>query len=130
MKAAPATDRIDLMFRAFSDRNRLRILCLLQGGELCVGDLVTVLQVPQPRASRHLAYLKKSGLVVSRKAGLWNYYSLAEPETAFHKNLLSCLGGCFRDVPEIKADEVRAGKVRKQGGCCPDSGDAAAKNLR
>ena len=121
MKAVTATDRIDLMFRAFSDRNRLRILCLLDGGELCVGDLVAILQIPQPRASRHLAYLKKAGLVVSRKAGLWNYYTLAKPESAFHKNLVGCLASCFRDVPEIKADDARAKKVRKDGGCCPES---------
>ena len=62
-KNATATDRTDRMFRAFSDRTRLRILHLLQGGEMCVGDLVEVLRVPQPKASRHLAYLKKAGLV-------------------------------------------------------------------
>jgi DNA-binding transcriptional ArsR family regulator len=83
------------MFRAFSDRNRLRILCLLDGGELCVGDLVAILEIPQPRASRHLAYLKKAGLVIARKVGLWNYYSLANPVSDFHKNLIRCLANCF-----------------------------------
>ena len=61
MKVA-VTNRVDLMFRAFSDRNRLRILHLLQGGEMCVGDIVDILQVPQPRVSRHLAYLPSRGL--------------------------------------------------------------------
>jgi ArsR family transcriptional regulator len=56
------------MFRAFSDRNRLRILHLLQDGEMCVGDIVNVLQVPQPRVSRHLAYLRRAGLVVVQSA--------------------------------------------------------------
>ena len=107
------------MFRAFSDRNRLRILHLLQDGETCVGDIVTVLQVPQPRVSRHLAYLRRAGLVVARKVGLWSFYSLAPAQNAFHRNLLACLGTCFRDVPELKADAARAEKVRKSGGCCP-----------
>ncbi len=107
------------MFRAFSDRTRLRILHLLQGGELCVGDIVEILQIPQPRASRHLAYLRKSSLVVVRRSGLWCHYSLAPAKTAFHRKLLECLDKCFGDVPEIRADDRRANKVRKSGGCCP-----------
>lgn len=76
---------IDLMFRAFSDRTRLRILRVLQGGELCVGDIVAILQAPQPRVSRHLAYLRKANLVLVRKSGLWSHYSLAKARTPFHR---------------------------------------------
>jgi ArsR family transcriptional regulator, arsenate/arsenite/antimonite-responsive transcriptional repressor len=118
-KLVEASSSIDAMFRAFSDRTRLRILRLLQSGELCVGDIVTILQIPQPRASRHLAYLRKSRLVVVRKSGLWSHYSLARPRSPFHRKLLECLEKCFGDVPELKADRVRAAKVRKLGGCCP-----------
>lgn len=107
------------MFRAFSDRTRLRILHLLSEGEMCVGDLVTVLRVPQPTASRHLAYLRKSGLVVTRKNGTWNYYQLAAAESTFHKHLLGCLKGCFHDVPELAKDSKAAAKRRSIGGCCP-----------
>ena len=114
-----AAGRIDLMFRAFSDRNRLRLLHLLQGNEMCVGDIVEVLQVPQPRVSRHLAYLRNAGMVVVRKAGLWSFYSLAPSQNDFHQNLLDCLGKCFSKVPEIKADAKRASKLKKDGGCCP-----------
>ena len=112
---------VDLMFRAFSDRTRLRILHLLQDGELCVGDIVAILEVPQPRASRHLAYLRKAGLVNVRKSGLWNYYSLTPAEAPFHRQLLECLAKCFREVPEIQADQARAARVKKSGGCCPSS---------
>ncbi|OAI41844.1 hypothetical protein AYO40_06960 [Planctomycetaceae bacterium SCGC AG-212-D15] len=119
MKTATKASPVDLMFRAFSDRTRLRILHLLHAGEMCVGDLVGVLRVPQPTASRHLAYLRKSGLVQARKAGLWSFYSLAPARTPFHQNLLDCLSNCFREVPEIRADATRAEKVRKSGGCCP-----------
>lgn len=112
---------IDLMFRAFSDRTRLRILHVLQGGELCVGDIVEILQAPQPRISRHLAYLRKANLVVVRKTGLWSHYSLTRAKTPFHRKLLECLAKCFGEVPELQADSARAGKIRKSGGCCPKS---------
>jgi ArsR family transcriptional regulator, arsenate/arsenite/antimonite-responsive transcriptional repressor len=112
---------IDLMFRAFSDRTRLRILSLLRKREFCVGDIVEILQVPQPRISRHLAYLRKAALVTVRKAGIWSYYSLAPAQAAFHRKLLSCLGNCFSEVPQIQADQVRAAEIKKSGGCCPSS---------
>jgi ArsR family transcriptional regulator, arsenate/arsenite/antimonite-responsive transcriptional repressor len=120
-KAKPDTapQQVDLMFRAFCDRTRLRILSLLLDGELCVGDIVKILQVPQPRVSRHLTNLKKSGLVVTRKTGLWVHYSLATPESEFHRQLLDCAVTCFKEVPEIKSDNARAAKIRKSGGCCP-----------
>jgi len=114
-------DSIDLMFRAFSDRTRLRVLSVLQGGELCVGDIVDVLRAPQPRVSRHLAYLRKANLVVVRKSGLWSHYSLATAKTPFHRKLLECLAKCFGEVPELQADNARAAKIRKSGGCCPSS---------
>jgi ArsR family transcriptional regulator len=116
-----AVSQVDLMFRAFCDRTRLRILSLLQDGELCVGDIVESLQVPQPKVSRHLANLRKAGLVTVRKEGLWCHYSLAVPKTSFHRKLLECAVTCFKDVPEIKSDDTRAKKLRKDSGCCPDS---------
>jgi ArsR family transcriptional regulator, arsenate/arsenite/antimonite-responsive transcriptional repressor len=114
-------DSIDLMFRAFSDRTRLRILHVLLGGELCVGDIVEILRAPQPRVSRHLAYLRKADLVEVRKSGLWKHYSLSPAKTAFHRKLVECLEKCFGEVPELQADSVRATQVRKSGGCCPKS---------
>mgnify|MGYP001820777625 FL=1 len=118
-KTSTKADQIDLMFRAFCDRTRLRILSLLQGGDLCVGDIVDSLQEPQPKVSRHLAQLRKTGLVTARKEGLWNHYSLATATTEFHRKLLECAVTCFQEVPEIKSDNVRARKLRKSGGCCP-----------
>ena len=106
-------------FAAFSDPTRLRILHLLREGELCVGDLVTILDMPQPTISRHLAYLRRSQLVATRKGGLWTYYSLVPAKSEFHRKLLDCLTACFTDVPELKTDARKAKKVRKAGGCCP-----------
>lgn len=99
---------VNLMFRAFSDRTRLRILHLLLKGEMCVCDIVTVIQVPQPKASRHLAYLRRAGLIEKRRQGLWAYYKLTAPASPFHRSLIQCLGECFHDVPELARDSKRA----------------------
>jgi ArsR family transcriptional regulator len=114
---------VDAMFRAFSERTRLRILHLLVDGEMCVGDLVSILDISQPRVSQHLAYLRNAGLVVGRKEGLWSYYSLAPTHSHFHKKLLECLRHCFAEVPELQADDRRAAKLRSEGSCCPELGD-------
>jgi ArsR family transcriptional regulator len=108
---------VDRLFRAFSDRTRLRILHLLLDGELCVLDLVSILRVPQPTASRHLAYLRRAGLVSVRKDQSWSYYSLAEPRNTFHAKLLDCLRSCFTAVPEIGRDSARRAKTAARK-CC------------
>lgn len=107
------------MFQAVSDRTRLRILHLLRAGETCVCELQAVLDVPQPKVSRHLAYLRRAGLVTSRKEGLWSYYTLAPARNAFHRKLLDCLACCFKDVPELAEDVAAARAARRAGGCCP-----------
>jgi len=122
-----ALDRVDELFRAFADRTRLRILNVLRDGELCVGDLVEILDVPQPTASRHLAQLRCSGLVRTRKQGLWCFYSLAEADSRFHERLLSCLACCFEEVPELASDLVVAKELRLHGGCCPEVPSATPK---
>lgn len=105
------------MFRAFSDRTRLRILHLLKDqGEVCVGDLVAILKAPQTTVSRHLAYLRRSGLVQVRKDGLWKHYSLTPPAGRFHRGLLQCLSGCFEEVKELAVDRKNYGRLRS---CCP-----------
>jgi ArsR family transcriptional regulator len=109
---------VDRLFRAFSDRTRLRILRLLQDGEMCVCDLVDALKVPQPTASRHLAYLRRAGLVKVRKSASWSYYTLAEPRNGFHAKLLSCLSSCFDQVPELERDRARSAKTRGRKSCC------------
>jgi ArsR family transcriptional regulator len=108
-----------VVFRAFSDPTRLRILHLLRAGELCVGDLVRIIRTPQPTASRHLTYLQKAKLVVSRNERTWTFYSLAPTANPFHKKLLECLAHCFEEVPAIQSDSARARQVKKSGGCCP-----------
>lgn len=113
-----AMNAIDVMFRAFSDRTRLRILHLLNQRETCVGDIVRILRLPQPTASRHLAYLRKAGLVHVRKEGLWAHYSIARSTNRFHQRLLECLNSCFDEVPELAADTARAERLMNRGECC------------
>ena len=65
------------VYAALADSTRLRILSLLSEDEICVCHLHASLDVPQPTASRHLAYLRKSGLVEARRDGVWMHYRLA-----------------------------------------------------
>ena len=119
MVTVKAKAGVDVMFRACSDRTRLRILHLLVPGELCVCDLVRVLGSPQPTVSRHLAYLRRAGLVKARRQGLWMYYELATARDAFHAKLLECLEACAQQVPEVAKDRRRLGEgCGPRGACC------------
>jgi ArsR family transcriptional regulator len=68
---------LETLFKALADRTRLRIIGLLLSGEVCVCDIYGSLSIAQPKASRHLAYLRRAGLVSARKEGLWVHYRLA-----------------------------------------------------
>ncbi len=72
----PTLCTANTVFRAFADSTRLRLLNLLSEGELCVCELVELLGMVQPKISRHLAYLRRAGLVAVRQEGKWKYYSL------------------------------------------------------
>lgn len=63
-------------FKALADETRLRILKLLEEGELCVCDITAALEMTQPNVSFHLGILKSAGLIKDRKAGRWSYYDL------------------------------------------------------
>lgn len=91
---------------------------MLRQGEVCVCDLVQVLGVPQPTASRHLGYLRRSGLVNARKDGRWIYYSLSPARNAFHEKLINCLGACFVDVPQLTQDVARLRQCKSASHCC------------
>lgn len=67
------------LFSALADPTRLRVLNLLSRGELCVCYFVEILDEAQPKISRHLAYLRRAGLVNARRDGKWIHYSLARP---------------------------------------------------
>src|SRR5580704_19052386 len=100
--AKPLTDSARLL-KAFADPVRLRLLHLLAGeGEVCVCHLQEALELPQPTVSRHLAYLRRAGLVAARKDGLWVHYRLAKPATSLHRTLIDCVGGCLSQFDVLR----------------------------
>ncbi len=92
------------LFKALADETRLRILNLLVQGELCVCDIMAVLDVGQSKASRHLAYLRNVGLVRDRRNGVWMYYALAEPQGPTHRRVREWLAEAATELPEAAAD--------------------------
>jgi ArsR family transcriptional regulator, arsenate/arsenite/antimonite-responsive transcriptional repressor len=105
------------ILKACADPTRLRILRVLAEGETCVGDIVTILGVTQPTASRHLARLRRAGLVAVREEGRWAHYSLAPARSAFRRRLLGCLASC--EEPQLARDLAKTKSLRRTGGCCP-----------
>lgn len=101
-------DELDALFKGFADPTRLRVMNALAAGELCVCDLVELLALPQPAVSRHLAYLRRMGLVVATRDWKFAHYRLAEPTNAVHRNLIACVRGCFTGVPSLDAERALA----------------------
>lgn len=73
---------MERFFQALGDRTRLRLLNLTGDQELCVCYFVEVLGLPQPKISRHLAYLRRAGLVAARREGKWMHYRMVMPPDA------------------------------------------------
>ena len=93
--------------KALSDPIRLRIVLLLQAeGELCVCDLMAVLGLPQSTVSRHLAYLKRSCWVDTRREGVWMHYTLSRESCAICKELLQTLKQHASGLPESASDRT------------------------
>ncbi len=99
-------------FAALADDSRLRLLHLLKDGETCVCYLQEVLQTNQPKISRHLAYLKRAGLVEARREGKWMHYRLKKLEPGLQSVLSQALRHLQKD-PQIKKDAQRLNQV-----CC------------
>jgi ArsR family transcriptional regulator len=70
---------IELLFKALADPTRLRLIQLLGDDEVCVCSFVATLKTNQSKVSRHLAYLRRAGLVATRREGKWIHYRLVEP---------------------------------------------------
>jgi len=115
--------QMEALFKALADATRLRILGLLLTGEICVCDIHETLKIPQPKASRHLAYLRRAGLVETRRDGLWIHYRLGRLEDP----VLAAIGGAVRHaLTHIEAVHRDAERLRKKTGCCvPTPGDVA-----
>ena len=104
----PALRDLDTVFKGFADPTRIRILSLLAAGELCVCDLVDILELPQPTVSRHLAYLRKASLVSVTRDSSFAHYRLAEPQGDVHRNLIACVRSCFTGIKSLDAERRMA----------------------
>jgi ArsR family transcriptional regulator len=103
-----------LFHAALADENRLRLLNLFKTGEICVCHLQGVLQTNQPKISRHLAYLRRAGLVEARHDGKWTHYRLKKLDRHLEE-ILSASLDCLSRKPQIKRDLERLKRIA----CCP-----------
>src|SRR5829696_4111223 len=106
---------MERVFKALADATRLRILGLLLTGEVCVCDIHESLKIPQPRASRHLAYLRKSGLVDTRRDGLWVHYRLGRLDDPVLAAVTNAVRHALAHVDSVRRDAER---LRTRTGCC------------
>ena len=104
---------VELLFKALADRTRLRLINLMGEDEICVCFFVEVLKTNQPKISRHLAYLRRAGVVAARREGKWIHYRIVEPDDP-------CAARIFREVrtwlandEAMKRDRARLTKI-----CC------------
>ena len=100
-------------FQALGDATRLRLLNLIGDKEVCVCHLVDVLGVPQPKISRHLAYLRSSGLVAARREGKWMHYRILMPSHDGATQILRDTLALLSDDQDMRTDRARLAKA-----CC------------
>lgn len=108
-------DAVETLFKALADATRLRILGLLLTGEVCVCDIHESLKIPQPKTSRHLAYLRKVGLVEARREGLWMHYRLAPLPDRLLQSIADTVRHVLTHLDTVHKD---AGRLQKKTGCC------------
>lgn len=104
-------------FKALADPTRLRLLNLLRHGERCVCDLVESLEIPQPKVSRHLSYLKKERWVSGRRCGKWMYYKLSTPRHPLLVRVMDALHEHLGGYELARLDEARLRQHLKTRSC-------------
>jgi ArsR family transcriptional regulator len=110
-------------FKALGDETRLRILGLLLAGEVCVCDIHESLRIPQPKASRHLAYLRRAGLVDTRRNGLWIHYRLADLSDPVLRTIGDAVRHTLTHMDVVRRDAER---LQKRTGCCLPASSATS----
>jgi ArsR family transcriptional regulator, arsenate/arsenite/antimonite-responsive transcriptional repressor len=98
------------LFMALADPTRLRLLNLMNGREVCVCEFVGILKLPQPKISRHLAYMRRANIVVARREGKWMYYSIVKLKDDAAACILDCALGKLSARREMKLDILCLGK--------------------
>ena len=137
--SSTAVPDIAAVCAALADPTRLRILSLLSDDEVCVCDIHESLDIPQPTASRHLAYLRRSGLVEGRRDGLWVHYRLSPALMPHVRHAVEAVLHAVRHCPEPAADDRQLARATGRArvlsmtavdGCCavPRQHAAAARS--
>jgi ArsR family transcriptional regulator len=103
----------EVLFRALADRTRLRLINLMSEGEVCVCFFVEILGTNQPKISRHLAYLRRAGIVAARREGKWMHYRIIQPGDAYAATVLADVQAWLAADPQMQTDRKRLVKV-----CC------------
>ncbi len=98
---------MERFFAALADRTRLRLLNLMGDQEICVCYFVEILDQPQPKISRHLAYLRNAGIVSARREGKWMHYRIVMPSHAFAARVLTDVLAWLREERSMQADSAR-----------------------
>jgi len=104
---------IAFLFKALADPTRLRLINLMGDDEVCVCFFVEVLKINQPKISRHLAYLRRAGVVSARRDGKWIHYRLVEPPDAHAANIFREVRAGLANDPAMKSDRDRLETI-----CC------------
>ena len=104
---------IALLFKALADRTRLRLINLIGNDEVCVCFFVEVLKINQPKISRHLAYLRRAGVVSARREGKWIHYRIIEPPDSHAANIFREVRTWLASEAAMKNDRARLEKI-----CC------------
>jgi len=104
---------MELLFRALADRTRLRLLNLMGADEVCVCFFVEVLKMGQPKISRHLAYLRRAGLVAARREGKWMHYRVSVPPDEHAARIFAEVRTWLAEEREMLRDRERLRQV-----CC------------
>ncbi|MGA8162044.1 MAG: metalloregulator ArsR/SmtB family transcription factor [Acidobacteriaceae bacterium] len=109
----PKNPDLALLFAAFSDSTRLRLLNLMDGREVCVCYFVEILGQSQPKISRHLAYLRRAGVVATRREGKWMHYRIVVPAYPGPAKILRETLAVLREEKAMQADLARLSRA-----CC------------
>jgi ArsR family transcriptional regulator len=110
---AAKTSQMELLFKALADRTRLRLLNLMGADEVCVCFFVEVLGTNQPKISRHLAYLRRAGVVSARREGKWIHYRIQSPSDPHAARVFAGVMEWLAEEREMRQDRARLERV-----CC------------
>jgi ArsR family transcriptional regulator len=104
---------LDRLFRALGDPTRLRLINLMAAQEVCVCYFIEVIGAPQPKISRHLAYLRNAGIVATRREGKWMHYRLTAPSNPNVASILKHVLDALRQDKDLQRDRQRLNRA-----CC------------